>query len=108
MYVCSCIGYSQPLEGLFRCCVSIKHHAHTNCVGVQLAARLLDAWGDFGPGQLRSAPELAATEAMADLLACLQLLLPQLQSLPGVPQSPLQGGPYVGYLAAWDSKMPGV
>lgn len=35
------------------------------------------------PGQLRSAPELAATEVMADLLACLQLLLPHLASLPG-------------------------
>jgi hypothetical protein len=35
------------------------------------------------PGQLHSAPELAATEVMADLLACLQLLLPHLASLPG-------------------------
>lgn len=53
----------------------------------QLAARLLDAWADCGPGQLRSETELAATEAMADLLACLQLLLPHLLSLPGAQRS---------------------
>ncbi len=46
------------------------------------------AWAECGPAALQTAPELPTTECMADLLACLLLLLPRIEDAGPGPAAP--------------------